>query len=168
MSINIAWICIDKNSRIYEIPQGKSLVMPGLKYTLVTMLLGWWGFSGIRVKGTTGFGLPSCIQRALEAIHINFSGGEDVSKIISEDAYDNMTNYVWNNILCETAEVIDKEDVEVILEIQNAYNKLHTGIYSAENIDFILDNLKRVNMHHVNQIAVEDIFDALKLYNKEE
>jgi len=168
MSINIAWISIDRNSRIYEIPEGGNLIIPGLKYTLVTLLLGWWGFSGFRLKGTLGFGPQGSIRKALEAIHINFSGGEDISKMISEEAFDDKTNFVWNNLLRITTEVIRKEEVEIVLEIQDAYNKLNTNTYSEENIDFIQGNLSKINIHNIRNKEIEDVFDALKLYNSEE
>ena len=166
MSINLAWLSIDRYSRIYEIPEGSSLIIPGLKYSLITMFLGWWGFSPPRFKGTYGFGPSESFRKALKAIHTNFSGGEDVSKMVSENAFDDRTNFVWNNLLRKTCEVIGKEEVDIVLEIQDAYNKLNTDTYSVENIDFILENLDEVNINNITNTEIEDVFDALKLYNR--
>jgi hypothetical protein len=45
VSINIGLICIYNNSKIYKIAKGPLTVIAGIPYSLVTLLLGFRGFS---------------------------------------------------------------------------------------------------------------------------
>lgn len=160
VSINLGPFRIYNNSRVYEIAQGKSTILPGIKYSLITLCLGWWGFSGFRALR-----FFKSIRNSLEALHINFTGGEDISKIVDEYDFDEKTNYIWNNLLRKTTEKISKEDVEIILEIQNEYINLDRDQFTDENINFIIINLGKLDIHRINQEEIGDVFDAIRIYN---
>ncbi len=162
VSINIGPFCFNSNTRVYDVDQHKSTIVPGLKYSLITILFGWWGFCGLRSM----FFFKS-IRNSIEALHINFTGGEDISKIVDEYDFDEYTNYIWNNLLRRTKERLKKEDVEIILEIQNEFVKLSDNQFSYENIDYTISNLSRVNIYRASREDLYDIFDAIKLSNGE-
>ena len=54
-----------RSSGIYFIPVGASAVTPGLLWSLITVLFGWWGFPG------PVFTIPALVK--------NFQGGDDVT-----------------------------------------------------------------------------------------
>lgn len=45
MTINLGHFHYYVGSQIYEIQPGKSVILPGLIYSLATVTLGWWGVS---------------------------------------------------------------------------------------------------------------------------
>jgi hypothetical protein len=53
------------NSRVFALREGESRVVPGLRYSLLTAILGWWALAGI----------PFTIV----ALSRNFKGGIDVT-----------------------------------------------------------------------------------------
>ena len=73
MSINILFFSFYSNSKIYEIKDGESTILPGIKYSLMTLLFGWWGFGFPRK-------MYYDLRNSLNALHINFSGGTDYTK----------------------------------------------------------------------------------------
>lgn len=91
LSVNLGPYRLYSNSKVYEIYEGKSKVLPGIPYSILTILLGWWGFN--LTKPFRGW------RNSLEALHINFTGGEDITKLVSESDYDSRINFIYNNIL---------------------------------------------------------------------
>ena len=49
------------------IPEGSSAILPGLQYTLISLLFGWWG-------------LPWGILYTIEAVFVNLFGGKVVAE----------------------------------------------------------------------------------------
>jgi hypothetical protein len=130
----------------------------GILYSIITLLLGFWGFSILfRHRG---------FRNSLEALHINLSGGEDITKKINEDKYDERTVYIYNNLSRKYSELIELEHVEIITEIQDYYLESHVTKYNDENLYFILTNLNNVNIHKITNDAVLDMFVAMKLYDE--
>jgi hypothetical protein len=127
-------------------------------YSFVTILLGWWGF---RLRNPL-----ESFRNSLEALHVNFSGGEDISNIVSDFDYDDKTNYVWKNILRKTSDKLSKDEVEIIIEIHEEYIDLHEELYTEENIAYIILNLSKVDIHGIDREDIRDIFDALKNYEE--
>jgi hypothetical protein len=157
ISINIGPICIYNNSRTYKILKGPLTIIVGIPFSLITLLLGFWGFSLIyKFKG---------IRNSLEALHINFSGGEDFTKISIESNYDDQTVYIFNNLLRKTSEKVTIEEINIITEIQDFYLENNKDKYSEENIDFIKSNLSKLDIHRINGEDIRDIFDAMNAYD---
>lgn len=159
-AVNIGPLNYYQNSRVYDIPEGRSTILPGLKYSLLTLILGWWSFS-LRNPFRA-------IKNSLEALHINFNGGEDISKFISEGDYDDKINYIWNNLLRTTIEQLTKSEIEIIVEIHDEFVSHGNKAYSKENIDFIRINLEKLNINSVGKEEIIDIFDAMKKYDQHE
>jgi hypothetical protein len=157
-AINIGPLNYYQNSRVFDIPDGRSTILPGLKYSLVTLILGWWSFS---IRNPFG-----AIKNSVEALHINFSGGEDISKLISEDEYDEKTNYIWNNLLRTTIERLTKSELEMIIEIHDEYLSQGNIPYSDANMNFIAVNIDKLDIKNVSKTEIRDIFDALRMYDK--
>ena len=156
MSINLGPFCYYQNSKVYEIPHGQSTILPGLFYSFVTILLGWWGFRLRRPLET--------YRNSLEALHVNFSGGEDISELVTELDYNEKTNYIWKNILRKTSEKLRIDEIEMIIEIHEEFTELSNELYTDENIDYIILNLSKVDIHRIDKEGILDIFDALKNY----
>ena len=160
ISVNLGPFRLYKNSRVYKISDGANTILPGIKYSLITLFFGWWGFSGFRACR-----FLKSIRNSIEALHINFTGGEDISKLVGELNFDERTNFVWNNLLRNTTERIQKEEVEIIIDIQDEYVKLNKKQCTNENVNFVKLNLRRLDIHQINREDLEDVFDALKMYN---
>lgn len=156
MSINLGPFCCYQNSKVYEIREGKSTILPGLFYSLVTILLGWWGFR---------FRKPlESFKNSFEALYINFNGGEDISELVTDYDYSSKTNYVRRNLLRKTSEKLTVDEIDMILEIQEEYTESQKQPYTGENVDFILMQLVKIDIHRINREDILDIFDALKGY----
>ena len=65
--ISIVLITFKRNSDIYVISDGESSFAKGLKYTFLTLLLGWWG-------------IPWGPIYTVSAIFTNCRGGKDVTQ----------------------------------------------------------------------------------------
>jgi hypothetical protein len=78
VSYRYAWSCIfftvRGRSEPVAIEAGRSRVLRGLPYSLLSLLLGWWGF-------------PWGPIRTLEALAVNFGGGEDVTREMNKKIY---------------------------------------------------------------------------------
>ena len=160
MSINIGPFCYYQNSKVYEIPHGQSTILPGLLYSFVTIVFGWWGFRLRRPLET--------YRNSLEALHINFSGGEDISALVTELDHNEKTKYVWKNILRKTSEKLRIDEIGMIIEIHEEFTYLSKELYDDENIDYIILNLSKVDIDRVGKEDILDIFDALKNYELNE
>jgi hypothetical protein len=108
-------------------------------------MLGWWSISLRRSFGS--------FRDSLEALHINFSGGEDISNLLNDFDYDEKTNYVWKNILRKT---IEKEEFENENKVSNVDG----------NLTFICKNLEKVGLRHICKDEILDVLDAVKNYEK--
>ena len=73
-TISILLITIYRKSRVYMITDGKNRIIPGLKYSLISLLFGWWG-------------IPWGPVRTLQSFAINFTGGEEVTEQINKEIY---------------------------------------------------------------------------------
>jgi hypothetical protein len=59
---------------VYAIPEGKSKITPGLKYSAISLLFGLWG-------------IPWGPVRTFQSMMINFTGGEDVKEKVTKEMY---------------------------------------------------------------------------------
>ncbi len=160
VSINLGPYRVYSNSKVYEIHSGKNLILPGVPYSILTILFGWWGFS--ITKPFRG------LRNSLEALHINFSGGEDITKLVTENDYDERTNTIYNNILAKTKETVTRNDIEIITEIQDEFVETKGKTYSEENLNYIILNLSKLDIHRITREHLRDIFDAVKFYYETE
>lgn len=127
-------------------------------YTLITFIL---GFIGILFP----FPYPFYrIGKTIDALSINIGGGLEIDKEMNELNYDEKTNYIWNNLLRTTTDKITKDELEIILEIQDSFEDF-TSKYSGENVYYIIINLGKIDIHRIRQKEIMDIFDAIKLYD---
>lgn len=69
--ISLVFISLRRPSAIYFLHQGRSGFLLGLRYSVVSLLLGWWG-------------LPWGIIYTPLTILTNMMGGEDVTEQVSE------------------------------------------------------------------------------------
>lgn len=106
------------------------------------------------------------IANTIEVLRINFRGGIDVTKHVLGYDPDERLNYVWNNLLNDTTKKLTKLEVEIILEIQDEFFQKGEELYTRENADFIIKNLKKVDILNVNKTVLDDLFDALMLFEK--
>jgi len=153
VSINLSFYGICNDTRAFKINNKLHLVFLSVWYSLVSLLLGWWGFS------------LSSIRNTFEAIHINSTGGVDCSKEMDEFEYDDKTNFIWNNLLRKTTDRITKKEVEIIIEIQEEYEQFEKERHSDENINFIILNLGRIDIHRITRNEIRDLFNAMSSYN---
>jgi hypothetical protein len=144
------------NSKVFTIDNKVKLIFLASWFSLISIMFGWWN---VKIK----YPLRN-IRNTLEALHHNLSGGIDYSKEMDETYYDDKTNHVWNNLLRKTRENINKEEVEIILEIQEEFENSEKELYSDENISYIFINLQKININKISREQIEDIFDALKSY----
>lgn len=154
LSIQLGLLRYVNNSKVYQIKEGKSTILPGLVYSLATILLGWWGFRFLRA-----------LRESTEALSINFSGGEDISKAISKTEYDDDTNYIWDNLLRETSDKLSKDDLEIILQLQYEFaEKRANEIYSEANVDYLLTTSEKLAVQGADNTVISDVFETLKMY----
>ena len=155
--INILFFEVYTNSRVHPIKNNFVMVYLSIWYTIIALFLGWWG---------TGFLRPfRSFSNTVKAIHINLTGGEDLTQEMNDTEYDDKTNYVWNNLLRETTETINKNVIEIIIEIQENFEITHSEFYNSENINYINSNLNKIEHNSLTSNELNDIFDALKLYS---
>jgi hypothetical protein len=69
--ISVIVLTFWQSSDVYFIPAGKNAAMKGLRWTLTTLLLGWWG-------------IPWGPVRTVQSLSINLSGGKDVTAQIQQ------------------------------------------------------------------------------------
>jgi hypothetical protein len=148
VSINIVFFYQSFNSKIYEKKGRFSLVYPIFLYSLTTIALGFWGKHALS---------------SLEALHTNFTGGEDFTHEINELHHDPLTNQVWNNLSRATSEKINRNTVEVLLDLQEKYMDNNKDLYSDNNVFFLLNELKRKGYRDITKIDMLDFFDSLNI-----
>jgi hypothetical protein len=64
--VSVVLMTFRRSSRVYFIPAGESTVGKGLPWTLLTLLLGWWG-------------IPWGPIYSVQSLVVNFKGGKDVT-----------------------------------------------------------------------------------------
>ena len=142
--------CAD--SQPYKIKAGRSAILPGLKYSLLTLFLGFWGIFGGR--------------KSIECIGINFSGGLDYTKEITELDYDKQTIYIYNNLPRNTLAKIKIEDVEILVELQNEYLSIDDKTDTLENKDYIRTRLKKIGVTNIDSKDLDSFFAAFENANR--
>ena len=65
-AISLVFVTFYNESPLVKVPPGKSRILAGWRYLLITLLLGWWG-------------IPWGPIRTLQALSVNLSGGEDLT-----------------------------------------------------------------------------------------
>lgn len=151
-SINIFIFSYYGNSKVYEIQNGKSTILPGIKYSILTILLGWWGFE-LPWKGYQK------IKYSLTSLHINFHGGDDYTKAFSEMDYEEKTIWVYNNLKRELFEKINIETIDIIIDLQSELN-----LNFEKNIIFITHKLKKLNIINLRNSDLEEIINKIKQF----
>ncbi|MBA3986998.1 MAG: hypothetical protein H0X63_10595 [Flavobacteriales bacterium] len=146
------------NTGIISIRSNFSLFLWATWYSLITLLFGWWG--GTLLKPFLG------IRNSLEALHINLSGGIDFTHEMNEMDCDEKINHIWNNLLRTTLEILNKDEIEIIIELQETYEEEALKLYDDENISFIKDKLEQIDINHITDNEILDFFDALESYKK--
>ena len=153
-SINIFLFSYYSSSKIYKIPDGKSTILPGIKYSILTILFGWWGY-GLPWKGFQK------IKYSLTVLHINFHGGDDCTKSITELDYEEKTVWVYNNLKRELFEKTNLEIIDIIIDLQNDYLQSESKISIEQNIIFITNNLKKLNIVNLRNSDLEEIINKI-------
>jgi hypothetical protein len=64
--ISVVFITLRRPSRLYRVPADSLGLLPGLRYTLLTLLLGWWG-------------IPWGLIYTPLVLWTNFSGGREIT-----------------------------------------------------------------------------------------
>ena len=156
-SINIGPLCIHNNSKIYDIKEGRSTILPGLIYSIITILLGWWSINLLNPFFH--------VRKSLEALHVNFTGGEDITKLVSEDDFDDMTNFVWNNLLKTTSEVTNRKELEKVFELHEEFlDRKDQSLNTISCTEYIRLGLSKFKLHHLTNEQIVDIIDTVEMY----
>ena len=156
-SINIFLYSYYGISKVYEIPEGKSTILPGIKYSILTILFGWWGFE-LPWKGYQK------IKYSLTVLHINFQGGDDYTKAFSEMDYEEKTIWVYNNLKRELFEKTNIETIDIIIDLQNEYLQSESNITIESNIIFLTHKLKKLNIINLRNSDLEEIINKTKQF----
>lgn len=157
ISINIFLFSYYSSSKIYKIRNGKSTILPGIKYSILTILFGWWGY-GLPWKGFQK------IKYSLTVLYINFQGGDDCTKSILELDYEEKTVWVYNNLKRELFEKTNLEIIDIINDLQNEYLQSESKITTEKNIIFITDNLKKLNIINLKNSDLEEIINKIEQF----
>ncbi len=64
--VSILILTFKRSSGVYYIRPGERTIVKGLRFTLISLVLGWWGF-------------PWGPIYTIESLSINFGGGEDIT-----------------------------------------------------------------------------------------
>jgi hypothetical protein len=148
ISINLPFFHIYSDSKVYEIKNVWDLIIPVFSYSTVTILLGFFGLK---------------VFKSLEALHTNFSGGDDYSKEIMEDEFDDTTNFVWNNLTRETSEKLNRRAIETLLKLQEVYMDSNDDTFTENNIYSLKGELNRKGYRNIQDHDIVDFFDTLRI-----
>jgi hypothetical protein len=129
--------------------------LPEIKYSVLTILFGWWAF-GLHWKTFQK------IKNSLTALHINFDGGEDYTKVFSEMDYEEKTVWFFNNLKRDFFEKINIETIDIIVGLQSEYIKSDPKMLLEKNIIFINQNLKKLNIINLRNADLEEIINKIK------
>ncbi len=158
ISINILIFSYYSDSKVYEIKNNFTLVRLSVWHTLIALFLGWWGTGIFLLRPNDS------LTNTAKAIHINLSGGEDYKQEMESTNYDDKTNYIWNNLLRETSVEISRNIIELLIEIQDGYEKSNCVLYTEDNISYINATLSKIEADAIPLDSLNDVFDAMKLY----
>ena len=159
ISVNFGFIYFYTNSMSFRLPKGVLPYVIGFLYFLLNLFTGLWGVLFI-------FGSFQGLRNTYSAIHINLTGGEDITKENIESNFDSYTVYIYNNMEREIANEMSLYEVDVILEIQELYFERYLNCFTTENTNFIRKNLSKVNMNHLTKNHIESVFKAIDIHNK--
>lgn len=160
ISVNFGLVYYYYNSKTYKLRKGILPYIVGFGYFILTLITGFfWGFLGI-LKKFRG------LRNSLEAVQINLSGGEDITKLETESAYDKYTIYVYNNLDRSTLSELNIDEVNIILEIQEVFSETNIKLFTKLNSDYILDNLSKIDVTHINKEHISAVFKSISIYNK--
>lgn len=160
ISVNFGLFYYYYNSKTFRFRRGIVPYLVGFLYSLLNVFTGlFWGFLGILRKFQG-------LRNTFNAIYINLSGGEDITKLELESDFDKYTVYIYNNLNRASSGEMSLSDVEIILEIQEMYSETHSNLFTAANIHFIIDHLSKVNINYLNETHIESVFNAIDIYNK--
>lgn len=157
-SINIFLFSYYSSSKVYEIPNGKSTILPGIKYSILTILFGWWDFS-LPFRGYNK------IKNSIIALHINFEGGDDYTKVFSEMDYEEKTTWVYNNLKRELFEKTNIETIDIMIELQNDFLQSDSKLTLEKNIMFLNENLKKLNIINLRNSDIEEIINKIEQFD---
>lgn len=157
--INIGPFNYRSFSKVYDIEEGKSRVVPGLRYSLVNVLFGWWATPSI-----FNFRLLGGISDNVKALQLNFAGGEDCTKVLDNIDFDERTNYIYDNISMDHLDKLDKPTLDMILEMQDTYRAGGMEMYTEENLEFLTCCLVEEGVNKVKKEALLNIFRVQKFY----
>ena len=153
-SINILFFSFYSNSKVYEISNGSSTILPGIKYSVLTILFGWWGFGWPWEKFKK-------IKNSMVALHINFDGGEHYTKVFSEMDYDEKTIWVFNNLRREIFQKLDIQIIDIMIDLQTEFIKGNPEGLLEKNIMFMNENLKKLNIINLRNSDLEEIINKI-------
>jgi|GEM_PF-1839329 len=157
ISVNFGFIYFYTNSMSFKLPKRILPYVLGFLYFILNLFTGLWGMLLI-------FGNFQGLRNTYSAIYINLTGGEDVTKEDDESNFDGFTVYIYNNLEREIIEEISLLEVDIILDIQELYLDVNPEVFTIENEKFILRNLAKVNLNHLNRRHVKSIFKTVENY----
>jgi len=157
VSVNFGLLFYELTTKSHRIRKGPLVYLPRLWYTLLTLLFGFWGVGVLRkFRG---------IRNSIQAIHLNLSGGEDVTRLTIASHYDNRTRYVFNNLGRPSSAALSIETVDILLEIQDLFcGDVAAVPYADENATFLLMRLKEIRETGFTRRDMDSFFDAVILY----
>ena len=154
ISINFFFYSFYGDSKVFEIKKGESTILPGLKYSILTILFGWW---------STHFNWYKNISNSFKALHINFNGGNNHNKFLQEINYEDRIVHIYNNLTKETKAKILIEDLQIIDDIQNEFLKTNEERFTQNNIQYLNYQLSNINLNIMSDNEIEDVFDAYRI-----
>lgn len=159
ISVNFGLVYYYFNSPTFRLKKGLLPYLLGFLYFMLNLFTGFWGFLGILRKFQG-------LRNSFNAILINLSGGEDITKLDTESNFDKYTVYIYNNLDRASSNEMTLADVSIILEIQEMYSETNSLFFTPANIDFILDNLSKVTINHINENHIKSIFNAIDTHDR--
>jgi len=157
ISVNFFLISIYSNSKVYEITNGKSTILPGLKYSLLTIVFGWWGF-GLPWKAFQKY------KNTLTALHINFTGGEDYTKTFTEMDFSEKTIWVYNNLNRDLYTKTNLELIDILIDLYTQYLLSGKEITTEKIIMHLKENLKKINVLHLRTTDLKELITKIEQF----
>lgn len=140
VSVNFFFYSYYGSSKVYTIPEGKSTILPGLPYSFLTFLLGWWGFDHLPWRWFKK------TKYSLSVLHINFTGGDDYTKSFTEMDYDAKTVWIYNNLDRATSLQTNLNAVAILVELQEEYARTTPDLYTTANCDYLRSQFAKINI----------------------